>query len=106
MIYKIAKYLIHPLEGTDGKLSGKRIIGTCLAIVACYIGVHGVKHAIEHIDSIAILVGTFLMSSALFWGITSVADFKNQQLNTRTDITKSDIDSVQTTTIDKTTTKD
>lgn len=101
-IYKIAKYLIGPLEGSDHLLSGKRIIGTTLAIVGCYIGIHGVKYSVDHLADISFLVGTFLMSAAAFWGLTAFADFKNQQLNTSTTLTKNeDSPDEQKTTLEK-----
>lgn len=105
-LYKIAKYLITPLEGPDNKLSGKRIIGTCFAIVACYTGIYGVKHAIEHIAEIGILVGTFIMGAGMFWSITSFADFKNQQLNSSTTLTTNqDTDKEEKTNINTTSAK-
>ncbi len=87
-IFKISNFLIQPLVGDDGRLSGMRIIGSAFAIVAIYIGVYGLKHAIEHLPNISMLVGTFLGASGLFWGITRYSNYKSLEFNSKKDKTE------------------
>lgn len=75
-LYKVTKFISEPLLGEDGKLSGKRLLGISAASVAMYISVYGVKHSIDHIESIAMLVGVLFGASFAFWGLTTYGNFK------------------------------
>lgn len=85
ILKKFLNYIIHPLEGNDGKLSGKRLLGTLLVLYGIKMAWHGVAYCMEHLPDITMLVGTLLGAGLAFWGITEwgrVQDTKNS-----TDIT-------------------
>jgi hypothetical protein len=80
-LYKAIKFITEPILGNDGKLSGKRMLGVSTAVIGMYVTVYGVKHAIEHIESIAMIVAVLFGASFTFWGLTSYGNFKFKEFD-------------------------
>lgn len=60
--------------GSDGKVSGRRFLAILLALSSMILSFYGVLNCLEHIESIAMLVGTLLAGSGMYWGITAWQD--------------------------------
>lgn len=69
-IKRIIKYFIHPLEGEDGKLSGKRLLGSILIIFGVRMAWYGVLYCVNNLPDVTMMVGTLLGAGLAFWGIT------------------------------------
>lgn len=82
------KYFLHMFEGTDGRLSIKRVLATIAIISGIKMAWYGIKYRIEHLDSITGIVMAIMGVGATLLGITTLATYKRDQLNTTTDTTK------------------
>lgn len=67
---------LHILKGKDGKISGKRLLGTTLILAGIHIGYYGLFKD-RDLSAIAVLCGTYFGAGLALWGITAWAT--NQQ---------------------------
>lgn len=89
-VYRFVHYLLHMFEGTDGKLSGKRFLGTFLIISGSRLAWYGVIHCLDHLADVTMLVSSLLAGGLAFWGITAWANMKDSQMNRTIDSTITD----------------
>jgi len=78
---KAYRDLRHIFEGKDGKLSGKRILGTLLILCGIHIGWHGVVNCTDSLADIVMMVGTFFGAGLAMWGITSWDNRMQEKMN-------------------------
>ena len=75
------KFILSPILGNDGMLSGKRILGTLLILMGMYLGWYGVVYRFEKLDPITMLIGVFFGAGLAFWGITSWTSIQAMKVN-------------------------
>lgn len=85
VFYKALRYLLEPIEGDDNKLSGKRMLGSAAVIAGIKIAWYAVKHCIDQLPNITMLITALFGCGLAFWGIAAWQTKSNKSMNNTID---------------------